>query len=148
MRQEGRFGKYRNPVSVIYCSATSYPKVSGLWHILGYLPVILWMCCLGLSPERTAHLLLTWCQPSSPGLEDPRCLTAMCGSRAGGRLQSPCSCHKHASLSSRLARASFFTWWLRNCPFLRSVIHSITSATFCPTRPAETWEEQETPPSR
>lgn len=73
---------------------------------------------------------------------------AICGSRAGGRLQSPCSCYKHASLSSRLAWASFFTWWLRNCPFLRSVIHSITSATFCPTRPAKSWKEQETQPSR
>lgn len=84
------------------------------------------------------------CQPSSPGArgsEVPHLPYVAAGLAAG-------SCHKHASLSSRLARASFFTWWLRNCPFLRSVIHSITSATFCPTRPAKTWEEQETPPSR
>lgn len=129
MRKEGRFGKYRTPASVIYCSATSYPK--SLWLVTS--TVLFAHDSVDVQFRGRAQRGLFISSPHGVsqahlGLEDPRYLTAMRGSSSGYRLQRPCSCYKHVSLSNRLAWTSFFTWWLRNCRFLRSVIQSITSA--------------------
>lgn len=145
MRKKERFGKYKNPVSVIYCYATSYPKSQ--WLITS---TILFVhdsadVQFEVALRETAPLLLPWCWPrSAGGSKVPHChVWEWCrlqaaGCRASMLLLQECFLLWHGPWTS------FFTWWFRNW-LLRSVIASLLPRSV--TRGQPTLQGKRDPPS-
>lgn len=97
-----------------------------------------WFCAYAVWGRASRELLISAPRGVSQAhlrLHGPQWLTDVvlaAGCRASRFLLQTCFPCQQGSLDFLLHT------WLRNCPFLWSVIHSITSVTFCHTRSANT----------
>jgi len=97
------------------------------------------MCSLGQSSKETAYLCPTWCQPGLTGAGGSRYLTPMSGSGAGCRMQSFGVPTTNASPLQQDSLGFLpYTVAQKLPPSKVCNSHSTASATFCPTRPAQT----------
>lgn len=147
MRKEERSGRNKNPVLITYCSATSYPKSQ--CHITSTVLLAHESVDVqsGHCSTETVYLYLhmvfarlTW------GWR--RYLTSMSENCAGCRMQSfgvPTTNASHFQQDSLIP--SLYSG-SGTAPSKVYNSHSTASATFCPTRPAQTsGEGKEMPPS-